>query len=126
LPDRWEVASGLNPLRGVGADGAAGDPDADGLNNLTELRAGTHPKDASSRFDVRAISTEGNSLRLTWSAVIGKNYKIQSRDSFSEPFRDLDDPAFPKTAQAEAESFTLNFSPELLPRTRYYRVQLVE
>jgi hypothetical protein len=126
LPDAWEVSFGLNPSRGVGADGAAGDPDGDRLSNSMELRAGTNPKDASSRFDLRAISAAGNSVRLTWSAVIGKKYKIQYRDSFSEPFRDVDDPAFPRTAQAAAESFMMNFSPDLPPRTRYYRVQLVE
>jgi hypothetical protein len=126
LPDPWEVAFGLNPAGATGLDGPTGDPDADGLTNLSELRAGTHPKDPQSRLDLRAISVDDTSLQLTWSAVIGKRYRIQFRDSFSEPFRDLEDPAFPRTAQAATETFTVNFSPDLPPRARYYRVQLVE
>jgi hypothetical protein len=126
LPDGWEVASGLSPLRAVAGDGPGGDPDGDRLTNAMEFRAGTNPKDPNSRFDLRVVQVNGASLRLTWDAVIAKRYKLQFRDTLSEPFRDLDDPAFPRTAQATAESFTLNFSPELPPRTRYYRVQLVE
>lgn len=126
LPDAWELSFGLNPLRAVASDGSAGDPDADGLNNSTEFRAGTNPSDPQSRFDLRGISVDNVTLRLVWSAVVGKKYKLQYRDSFAEPFRDVEHPAFPMTAQTTAESFAVNFSAELPPRTRYYRVQLVE
>ena len=34
LPDLWEVEAGLNPLSALGADGAQGDPDGDGVTNL--------------------------------------------------------------------------------------------
>jgi hypothetical protein len=126
LPDAWELAFGLNPLRAVASDGPAGDPDADGLSNSTEFRAGTIPTDPQSKFDLRGISVDNVTLRLVWSAVAGKKYKLQYRDSFAEPFRDVEHPAFPMTAQAMSESFSVNFAPELPPRTRYYRVQLVE
>ena len=54
LPDGWEVQYGLDPLdngalsfRTGGAgdpkNGALGDPDGDGINNLAELAAGTNP-----------------------------------------------------------------------------------
>ncbi len=51
LPDPWEVANGLDPLVGSGADGTAGDPDADGRTNLQEMGAGTDPLDPDSDAD---------------------------------------------------------------------------
>ena len=36
LPDGWEWMYGLNPLSTIGADGAVGDPDGDGMSNLQE------------------------------------------------------------------------------------------
>ncbi len=43
LPDGWEVTYGLLPRDATGANGAAGNPDADGLTNLQELAAGSNP-----------------------------------------------------------------------------------
>jgi hypothetical protein len=43
LPDWWEEAMGLDPLGTDGGNGADGDPDGDGVNNLFEYLAGTHP-----------------------------------------------------------------------------------
>lgn len=48
LPNDWETANGLNPMLATGDDGAAGDPDKDGFNNLIEFQAGTLPKDPDS------------------------------------------------------------------------------
>jgi hypothetical protein len=50
LPDDWEQQFGLNPSSSAGADGAAGDPDADGATNLQELAAGTHPRGFFRRY----------------------------------------------------------------------------
>jgi hypothetical protein len=43
LPDDWETHHGLNPLSATGANGAAGDPDGDGLVNRLEFELDTVP-----------------------------------------------------------------------------------
>ena len=44
MPDGWEVANGLDPTSAVGADGADGDLDGDGLSNLDEYRNNCNPR----------------------------------------------------------------------------------
>ena len=45
LPDDWEVANNLDPNDPNGINGAAGDPDGDGLSNLNEYLLGYDPWD---------------------------------------------------------------------------------
>jgi hypothetical protein len=44
LPDDWETQFGLNPNSATGDDGASGDPDQDGANNLAEYQHHSHPR----------------------------------------------------------------------------------
>ncbi len=39
-----------------GVDGADGDPDGDGMDNLSEYIADTNPRDAQSRLEISGIS----------------------------------------------------------------------
>jgi hypothetical protein len=50
LDDRWEVAMGLDYTSSAGSDGAAGDPDSDGLTNLQEQSAASHPRGTARQF----------------------------------------------------------------------------
>jgi hypothetical protein len=51
LPDGWEVQHGLDPISAVGANGASGDPDHDGLTNAQEYAAHSNPHNADSDGD---------------------------------------------------------------------------
>jgi hypothetical protein len=50
LSNGWETFFGLDPLSATGVDGAAGDPDGDGLTNAQELAAGSHPRGTFRRY----------------------------------------------------------------------------
>ena len=51
MPDGWEASSGLDPQDGTGDDGAAGDPDLDGLANIDEYLNDTDPMDPDTDGD---------------------------------------------------------------------------
>jgi hypothetical protein len=50
LDDRWEAATGLSYTSGTGMDGPSGDPDGDGVSNLEEQAAHSHPRGAVVRY----------------------------------------------------------------------------
>jgi ELWxxDGT repeat protein len=58
LPNQWETNFGLNPSVAIGDDGPDGDPDHDGVSNLDEYLAGTHPKVAAT------LSADKTTLRF--------------------------------------------------------------
>jgi len=70
MPDKWEVANGLNPL----VDDAQIDMDNDGRNNLLEYQHGTNPtiKDESPSLNIPtnviAVSGDGK-VNLSWNDV---------------------------------------------------------
>lgn len=75
LPDWWEDQFGLN--KNDPGD-AALDLDGDGQFNLAEFRAGTLPNDPNSVFRIVGVQTETNNLRITWTTVGGKTYRVQT------------------------------------------------
>ena len=64
LDDRWEIAMGLDYASAAGADGPAGDPDGDGLTNLQEQTAGSHPRGTVSRFLAEGVENAFFKTRL--------------------------------------------------------------
>jgi hypothetical protein len=122
MTDGWEALYGSNPLLRDDAN----DSDADGLENGMEFRAGTDPRNAQSRLAAQINRASDGRMRFTWSSVAGKRYRVQYRDTFSEPFRDVTNANLPIVAQSTVSTYWINFSPDQNSRTRYYRVQLAE
>jgi hypothetical protein len=77
LPDDWEIAHALNPRDPLDA---AADQDNDGATALNEYFAGTDPRDARSRLELR-VASGGSGVTLRFAAHAGRNYSIQARDT---------------------------------------------
>jgi hypothetical protein len=58
---------------------SAADNDGDGMSNGAEVAAGTNPLDPTSVFKITSIApASGSGLTITWSAVAGKTYAVES------------------------------------------------
>ncbi|MEK7953150.1 LamG domain-containing protein [Luteolibacter soli] len=71
LPDGWEIANTLNPKSDVGDNGTFGDPDHDGLDNVSEYNSGlngTNPKDADTDHDGYTDRQEDRAG--TWTGIV--------------------------------------------------------
>ena len=62
LPDAFEATFGLDLFSAAGRDGAAGDPDQDGLTNAEEYRQGSHPRGSLTRYFAEGAVNDGHSL----------------------------------------------------------------
>jgi hypothetical protein len=69
LPDWWEIAVGLDPLDGTGDNGAAGDPDGDGLTNKEEFDGAPGWKEPHSNPKNR--DTDGDGYPDGWEKIRG-------------------------------------------------------
>lgn len=117
LPDDWE----LTYFGDLSHDGSA-DTDGDGVSDGDEFRAGTSPINSTSIL--RAITVTGiNSATTTimWSAVPGKSYQVQYRDSFSGTgWTNLGASVVAKGSTAGVDDAQVSIG------QRFYRVMLVE
>ena len=91
LPNSWETYYGLDPNDDGSLDayqGAAGDPDGDGVTNLEEYEARSHPTlSFPLRPSVTVLPPDG--IRLTWLSAPGAIYQIQFSDSLVGTWTDL-------------------------------------
>jgi len=127
LPDWWEDRYGLDKAN---AADAALDPDGDGARNTDEFRAGTIPNDRNSVFRIVELQREASQVRLSWTTVGGKSYRVQTNGapangSFTNNFSDIS-PLI--TIMTTGESITNYLVPTVgitnVP-AGYYRVRLV-
>jgi hypothetical protein len=120
LPDDWESRHGLDAFSALGADGADGDPDADGLTNRDEFLAGTEPRALTVRI-VR-ITTQSSGVRVWVNVAAGRRYRLEVSDQLEPPaWRALTDFG-PRTA-AGVQSLGFIFSEP--GRHRYFRAVLL-
>lgn len=78
LPDAWERANGLDPLR---PDDLA-DFDRDGFSNREEYLAGTDPREPDSQLRVQVSGSE-TALSVTFRAEPGRSYALQRADQLA-------------------------------------------
>lgn len=86
LPDPWEEAHALNPNSAEGDDGPRGDPDNDGMTNLQEYVAGTHPRDPASRLALTVRSTGPEFLELGFTTQPGRTYYLERAHDLAGPW----------------------------------------
>jgi hypothetical protein len=127
MDDDWEMAY-FNTLDRDGS----GDFDNDGASDLAEFRAGTNPANDASILRVLRLTTTLNpagaysrSTVLFWSAVPGRKYRVQFKDSLSAVWTTR---AEEVTATSTTASLTDTLEPPyatIIPN-RFYRVLLVQ
>jgi Tol biopolymer transport system component len=116
MDDDWEVAYFGNLSR----DGA-GDQDGDGQSDLRESLAGTDPTNGGSILRVLTVTPiAGGSTTIIWSAVAGRNYVVQYKDS-------LDATDWTNASGViAADSTSMSFNHSSASAQRYYRVVAVQ
>lgn len=80
MVDDWELAYFGNLVR----NGAA-DFDGDHHTDLQEFLAGTDPTDTGSILRVMTITSLAGSATILWSAIPGKNYRVQFKAGLNDP-----------------------------------------
>jgi hypothetical protein len=83
LPDAWELTYGLDPSDSTGDNGAGGDPDFDGANNLQEYMNGTNPKAGVEVLRFDRISLSNQMAVLEFNTVSGRTYAVEAVTNLS-------------------------------------------
>jgi hypothetical protein len=78
LPASWEQANGLNDNDATGNNGAAGDPDGDGVSNLNEWLVGMNPQLADlSAFPKLQLGKIAGGYRVSFPTLPDRLYQLQ-------------------------------------------------
>jgi len=102
---------------------AEGDPDGDGMSNLHESLAGTIVTNSSSCLRVTGVAREGDDVRITWTAVGGKSYMVQTNSTPSSGFADFS-PAISVPGVGESVTNYLHAGGATNSSALFYRVRL--
>ncbi len=125
IPNGWEQAYGLDPLN---AADASADADGDGFSNLQEYLAGTDPTNAASNLQITSIVSQGNDVKITWSAATNKSYVVQMASGFTgsvtNGFSDLGTVTVPSSPAITATNY-VDLGGATNGPARFYRVKLV-
>jgi len=117
LWDDWELLYFGSLDRPEGAPAA--DPDRDGLTNLQEQAAGTHPLDWASGLRILSAGFDGGRFGLLFRTAPSRSYLIQYRDSLTDGvWRNLVE----LPIQAATDEVRVTDPTAGVARARYYRV----
>lgn len=83
LPDRWEIAVGLDPKSSNGEHGGAADVDGDGFTNLQEFLSGTPPKNPAGYLHFEAAGSSAGTTKLVFSTIPNRKYTLHYRTSLA-------------------------------------------
>ena len=122
LPDGWEIARGLNPVKHGGTAALALDPDEDGMSSADELVVGTNPNDNQSVFTLK-VKTSEDGIHLRWPAIPKAVYQIVTADSVFGPYQSVGKTQRLDGALASEMEWNIPKS-QLNQSTSYFRVQV--
>ena len=88
LPNSWWSGYNVTEVNRV----ASADIDNDGFTNAQEHALGTDPTSAASRFTAQPPERSGGNMTITWSAVSGKTYQVQSKSNLTDAWADVGEP----------------------------------
>jgi hypothetical protein len=120
IPNWWKRQYGFDPFDPTVA---GADPDHDGMNNLQEYLAGTNPTNAASCLKITSLTPTNGNVRVSWMAVGGKSYVLQTNSDLSPPFADAS-PVI--TIPGTGETVANYLEPGIASGSRvcFYRVRL--
>lgn len=122
IPDWW-MQQYFGHATGQAGDQtrAQDDFDGDGMSNLAEYLCGTDPTDPTDYLHLINISAQGSDESVSWAAIGGINYVIQSTTNLANGFNDISPVITPDNDGPETyidSGAATNSSP------RFYRVRL--
>ena len=107
---------------------AADDADGDGMNNLSEFQAGTDPTNSTSAFRILEIAPLDEDVLVTWEAIGGKWYIVQTATNLDgglpNSFYDLN-PMIIAPGTGEYALGVIYSGVATNVPSRYYRIRLV-
>jgi Tol biopolymer transport system component len=118
IPDLWMTHYFGHPTGEAGdLSRAQDDADGDGMSNLQEFLAGTDPTSPASllSLEIQVQISSLNNVMLSWPAVPGKVYRVQSKD-------DLNNAVWSEIPGATVVGLKGSCPIPAGPSTRFYRV----
>jgi hypothetical protein len=123
LTDRWRATYGLGAIP-THYSRPGDDPDRDGMTNLQEQQAGTHPLDASSRLRIWAVALSADRLQIHWDSVPGKKYALDWADDPQQPFQPMG-PDYVREAGGVRETLELDLTRFPTRDLRLFKIRIV-
>jgi len=93
------------------------------MNNLQEYLAGTNPTNAASCLKITSVTPTNGNVRVSWSAVGGRSYVLQTNSDLSATFADAS-PVITMPGTSETVTNFLDSGISQSSRPRFYRIRL--